>query len=135
MILAVSRWAKILKTSLHIKKKKKVGPSDPMLEKLGQDPISKYKIALPLERFPRLLCLFPPPNNMVSLPGVMNKDLQTHTKKKGVFIMYFLSDSAINKTLGPMSRTTTTKVRRLEKTHVQEGRGLQHSWRVHVNQP
>lgn len=46
----------------------------------------------------------------------MNKDLQTHTKKKGVFIMYFLSDSAINKTLGPMSRTTTTKVRRLEKT-------------------
>lgn len=59
MILAVSRWARILKTSLHIKKKK-VGPSDPMLEKLGQDPISKYKIALPLERFPRILCLFPP---------------------------------------------------------------------------
>lgn len=132
--MAVSRWAKILKTSLHIKKKK-VEPSDPMLEKLGQDPISKYKIGLPLERFPRILCLFPPPNNMVSLPGVMNKDLQTHTKKKGVFIMYFFSDSAINKTLGPMSRTTTTKVRRLEKTHVQEGRGLQHSWRVHVNQP
>ena len=107
-----------------------------MLEKLVQDPISKYKIALPLEMFPRILCLSPPaPSNMGSLLGVKNKNLQSHTRKKGVFVIYFLSDSAINKTLGPMSRTTTTKFRRLEKTQVQEGRGLQHSRRVHVNQP